>query len=320
MESSKHNKSYTKESIDSLNWPPETLKLIQQLENENFECKACKNFINKSSEIFTCPNCKNITHLNCLEYKQLTLKDDKKEFYKCKLCNERINTKPFYDCYCGKFYNTNPKALNTKLIPHGCGLQCNYNICKHNTCTLPCHPGQHELIKCKQIDTVFCNCGKNVIKVPCSEELILPPCNAKCGRPLQCGKHFCESGCHIYSCGECKQCDKAKVKSTIVINLKGKQNVYGTACEKDKDIVYCGRQNYMGGWELKKSIWANPFKVKDYGTNEAACQKYEEYVRKDTGLMKRLGELVGKKLACWCDPEPCHCHILIKLLKEEGLI
>ena len=27
-------------------------------------------------------------------------------------------------------------------------------------------------------------------------------------------------------------------------------------------------------------------------------------------------ELTGKILGCWCNPEPCHGHVLVKLYKE----
>jgi hypothetical protein len=76
----------------------------------------------------------------------------------------------------------------------------------------------------------------------------------------------------------------------------------------------------MGGWKLKESIWANPFKVSDNESNESACKKYEEYIRKRPDLLEKLESLVGKKLACWCFPKPCHTQVLIKLMKERKLI
>ena len=76
----------------------------------------------------------------------------------------------------------------------------------------------------------------------------------------------------------------------------------------------------MGGWKLKESIWANPFKVTDDQTNESVCNKYEEYMRNKPELLEKLHTLVGKKLACWCHPKPCHTQVLIKLMKEKKLI
>lgn len=48
--------------------------------------------------------------------------------------------------------------------------------------------------------------------------------------------------------------------------------------------------------------------------------EYEYYVRTNEGLLAALPELIGKRLACWCVPRPCHGHILLKIMKERGLI
>tara|TARA_B100001996_G_C18600215_1_gene569539 strand:- start:405 stop:701 length:297 start_codon:yes stop_codon:yes gene_type:complete len=72
----------------------------------------------------------------------------------------------------------------------------------------------------------------------------------------------------------------------------------------------------MGGWKLPQSIWANPFTVKQCGSVEKACEKYEEWIRTQPKLMKRLPELKGKVLGCWCKPGPCHGDVLVRLLDE----
>ena len=123
----------------------------------------------------------------------------------------------------------------------------------------------------------------------------------------------------MISAKEIKEKEPA-TKPTIPINLKGKIKIVGPSCELDKDIVYCGRANSLGGWHLQKSMFANPFKVTEAETNEIVCKKYEEYVRGKPELLSQLPFLIGKKLACWCVPNPCHTQVLIKLMKEKGLI
>lgn len=113
---------------------------------------------------------------------------------------------------------------------------------------------------------------------------------------------------------------KPKSDNSPIINLKGQRWKVGSSCEKDPNIVYCGRQMFRGGWKLKKSKWADIFKVSDYGTIEKSCEAYEKYVRSTPALMKSLNQLVGKKLACWCYPKPCHTDVLVKLMKEKKLI
>ena len=66
---------------------------------------------------------------------------------------------------------------------------------------------------------------------------------------------------------------------TKIINIKGKQKIYGCSLEQDPSIIYCGRIMNMAGWRLKPSIWANPFKVTKQEDNKEVCIKYEKYIR-----------------------------------------
>lgn len=82
------------------------------------------------------------------------------------------------------------------------------------------------------------------------------------------------------------------------------------------DHVYIGRNmsHYVPG--AVGSKWANPFKVDKYG-REGCLKQYEEYVRSTPALINSIDELRGKVLGCWCAPEPCHGHVLIKLIDES---
>ena len=80
--------------------------------------------------------------------------------------------------------------------------------------------------------------------------------------------------------------------------------------------VYIGRANFMGGWQLDHSFWANPFKVKEHKSVEEVVEKYEEYIRGKPDMLARIPELKGKVLGCWCKPGPCHGDVLVTLLGE----
>jgi hypothetical protein len=84
---------------------------------------------------------------------------------------------------------------------------------------------------------------------------------------------------------------------------------------QDPSHIYIGRNMtaYVKG--AKKSKWANPFPVKQY-SREECLQMYEKYIR-NSDLYNQLEELRGKKLGCWCKPEPCHGDVLIKLSSEK---
>jgi uncharacterized protein DUF4326 len=94
-----------------------------------------------------------------------------------------------------------------------------------------------------------------------------------------------------------------------VINLKDKP--------RPDDYVYIGRRQWCGKELFEASPFANYFSVKRYGREEA-IRRYEGKLRSRPDLMARLPELRGKTLACWCAPEKCHGHVLIRLLEEEG--
>jgi len=98
----------------------------------------------------------------------------------------------------------------------------------------------------------------------------------------------------------------------------------------DPNNVYIGRRGivFIDGerFPKKDSIWANPFKVKDYDDVEKCCRMYEEYVSKklnsDKNLVKELLKLEGKNLGCWCKEKGtyparvCHGDVLVKLIQK----
>jgi ribonuclease HI len=85
-------------------------------------------------------------------------------------------------------------------------------------------------------------------------------------------------------------------------------------CQRDPYDVYIGRANRQHG--LAHSKWRNPFKVGRDGTRAEVLELYRKYVVRKPELMDALGELDGKVLGCWCAPEACHGHVLLKLLRS----
>lgn len=111
--------------------------------------------------------------------------------------------------------------------------------------------------------------------------------------------------------------------TTTVIDLHGKRNTHQQLIYTDQ-IVYCGRAVYMGGWNLKGSIFANPFKGEDAVFNYYLYimgkiprpRNAPMYCGSPDEIMVRIGELKGKVLACWCkndDGDRCHCDVLVFL-------
>ena len=108
-----------------------------------------------------------------------------------------------------------------------------------------------------------------------------------------------------------------------MVSLKGKKNVYGPELENAPvDLVYIGRNMYMGGWKLKKSLFYNPYTIGKSKTRDEVIEEYENYVRNklsnDKEFALEFRKLQGKTLACWCYPERCHGDVIVGILKETN--
>lgn len=98
-----------------------------------------------------------------------------------------------------------------------------------------------------------------------------------------------------------------------VVKLKRKNGTVVQDCD-----VYIGRACFRGGWELKQSMWHNPFSVKQYG-REKCLELYETFIRgklDNPEFKRQLLALKDKRLGCWCKPEACHGDILVKIINE----
>lgn len=61
----------------------------------------------------------------------------------------------------------------------------------------------------------------------------------------------------------------------------------------------------------RPSKWGNPFEIGKDGTREEVIDKFEKHLF-SSGLIESIGELEGRNLACWCAPQLCHGHVLLK--------
>lgn len=63
----------------------------------------------------------------------------------------------------------------------------------------------------------------------------------------------------------------------------------------------------------RKSDWGNPFVIGRDGDRQAVIDKHERWLADQHHLLRRLDELRGRDLLCWCHPLPCHAHLLHRL-------
>ena len=95
-------------------------------------------------------------------------------------------------------------------------------------------------------------------------------------------------------------------------------------CKKEDYDVYIGRPSLWGNpWSHKEGTQAE-YKVE---TREDSVDCYRQWLKgtdfedvlqdKRRAIMKRLQELKGKKLGCWCSPSSCHGDVLSELVEER---
>jgi Domain of unknown function (DUF4326) len=78
-------------------------------------------------------------------------------------------------------------------------------------------------------------------------------------------------------------------------------------CERERYHHYIGRPGPLG----------NPFVIDIHGTREQVLAKHEAYVDEHPELLPLILALRGLVLGCWCDPEPCHGHLYIRMANPE---
>ena len=89
-------------------------------------------------------------------------------------------------------------------------------------------------------------------------------------------------------------------------------------CDELGDAVYVGRKNNRRG--LAESAFANPYVVDVDGTRDDVIEKFRQHVLGQPELLRRLHELRGRRLACWCKPLPCHGDVLVELVDADQVL
>lgn len=68
----------------------------------------------------------------------------------------------------------------------------------------------------------------------------------------------------------------------------------------------------------RSTDWGNPFEIDADGTRAEVIEWYAEYFSHKQSLHKRLEQLRGKVLVCWCHPEPCHGDFLLEQATQRN--
>jgi hypothetical protein len=98
------------------------------------------------------------------------------------------------------------------------------------------------------------------------------------------------------------------VRTTTVIHVRD--------LARHPGAVYIGRANARHG--LPASPFANPFVIGRDGSRDEVIAKFARWIVTQPHLVAAARELRGRVLACWCEPQPCHGHVLAALADEAA--
>lgn len=65
------------------------------------------------------------------------------------------------------------------------------------------------------------------------------------------------------------------------------------------------------------SIWGNPFVIGKHGDRATVIAAHDAWLRTQPHLLRRLDELSGKSLVCYCAPLACHGDLLLRLANGD---
>jgi len=70
----------------------------------------------------------------------------------------------------------------------------------------------------------------------------------------------------------------------------------------------------------RPSRWGNPFSIGRDGDRATVIKKHRSWIVTQPKLMRGLGDLRGKDLACWCSlDQPCHAGVLLDVANSNGI-
>lgn len=70
----------------------------------------------------------------------------------------------------------------------------------------------------------------------------------------------------------------------------------------------------------RRTDWGNPFVLPEDGSRDEVVRNYRDvYLPYKPSVRRRLEELRGKALGCWCAPEACHGDVLVGMLSEPDM-
>ncbi|KAJ4828026.1 hypothetical protein Tsubulata_035105 [Turnera subulata] len=251
----------------------------------------------------------------------------------CPSCPKLVKS----NCFCGKVQDVRRCGYKSFSCKNKCDrlLDCQLHRCKQL-----CHDGACS--PCDARGVYRCLCGREVEERECCDREFR--CGNPCRKPLRCGKHVCERGCHPGECGDCP----LQGKRSCPCGKRGYEGmscdvvppVCGATCDKMLSCGFhrCHERCHRGSCietcriVVTKSCRCGGLKKEVPCYQDLACDRKCQRMR-DCGrhACKRrccdgdcppCGEICDKRLRCKnhkC-PAPCHRYVSLHvgLLSNDG--
>jgi len=160
--------------------------------------------------------------------------------------------------------------------------------CKHDPCTVLCHPGACP--PCNINVPVKCHCAKETKLVPCQVAARTTfSCEQPCGRALNCGRHWCEQPCHP---GPCAPCDEP-LKMPCHCTKEAKEAVCGDPAYSCGQV--CGAPLDCGSHSCEKPCHEGKC---------LPCQRDPSRVRYCPSGHNKIEDLLGRQREACTEPIP----------------
>jgi hypothetical protein len=88
-------------------------------------------------------------------------------------------------------------------------------------------------------------------------------------------------------------------------------------CKRDAALVEWAKSEGIYSYIGRPGRWGNPYVIGRDGDRDAVCDVYAAHLRQSAELLKRLPDLRGAVLGCWCYPKRCHGNEIIRVLGEQ---
>jgi hypothetical protein len=118
-----------------------------------------------------------------------------------------------------------------------------------------------------------------------------------------------------WTAAERELADAVRQGRSVVVNVRKSgphKHLVPWLVEQDL-ITYIGHAGPRHQWP--ESVFANPFVREAKQDRKKMVEHYREYLEGREDLLKRVGELRGRALGCWCAPQPCHGDVLLEYLR-----